>query len=52
MSLVSTCKLQGIDPFAYLRDVLVRVATTPPSEIGDLTPRRWKIAVENGTFAP
>jgi hypothetical protein len=31
MTLVNTCKLQGIDPQAYLADVLVRVATTPVS---------------------
>lgn len=44
MTLVGTCKLQGIDPQAYLADVLVRVATTPASRIDELTPRGWKIA--------
>jgi transposase len=44
MTLVGTCKLQGIDPEAYLADVLVRVATTPVSRIDELTPRGWKVA--------
>jgi transposase len=44
MTLVGTCKLQGIDPQAYLADVLVRAATTPVSRIDELTPRGWKLA--------
>lgn len=41
-SLVSSCKHQGIDPFVYFRDVLIRVATHPQSRIAELTPRAWK----------
>ena len=41
-SLVATCKLCDIDPFAYLRDVLDRVSTHPASRIADLTPLGWK----------
>ncbi len=41
-SLVSSCKLAGIDPFAYLRDVLDRVSTHPVSRVADLTPAGWK----------
>ncbi len=44
MTLVGTCKLQDIDPEAYLADVLVRVATTPASRVAELTPRGWKKA--------
>jgi hypothetical protein len=33
--------LTGIDPFVYLRDVLLRVATHPQSRIGELTPKAW-----------
>jgi hypothetical protein len=40
-SLVASCKLCRIDPFAYLRDVLDRVSTHPASRIADLTPSRW-----------
>jgi hypothetical protein len=41
-SLVATCKLCHIDPFAYLRDVLDRVSTHPVIRIADLTPTCWK----------
>jgi transposase len=46
MTLVGTCRLQGVDPEAYLADVLLRVATTPVSRIAELTPRGWKNARE------
>lgn len=41
-SLVASCKLCGIDPFAYLRDVLARISTHPASRIEELLPRNWK----------
>jgi len=41
-SLVATCKLRHLDPFAYLRDVLDRVSTHPASRIAELTPSGWK----------
>jgi IS66 C-terminal element len=37
--LVESCRLIGVGPFAYLRDVAQRVATHPMSRIGELTPR-------------
>ena len=40
-SLMASCKAIGVDPFAYLADVLERVATTPASEIRTLTPWAW-----------
>lgn len=40
MSLVQSCKRNGNEPFAYLRDVLDRVSTHPASRIGDLLPDR------------
>ena len=40
-SLVLSCKHAGIDPQAYVEDVLVRVSTTPASEISSLTPWAW-----------
>jgi hypothetical protein len=40
-SLVASCKLCGIDPFEYLRDVLDRVSTHPASRIAELTPSGW-----------
>jgi transposase len=52
MTLVGTCKLNGVDPFAYLRDVLVRRHSTPSERIYDLTPRGWKAAIDAGRFTP
>lgn len=40
-SLLQSCKLAGVSPFAYLRDVLLRVATHPQSRIDQLTPTGW-----------
>jgi transposase len=44
MSLCATCKERGIDPFAYIRDVLDRVSTHPHNRIEELLPDRWKPA--------
>jgi len=44
-SLVASCKLAEIDPFAYLRDVLNRISTHPNARIGELTPRGWQAAL-------
>lgn len=41
-SLLVTCRLHGVDPYAYLVDVLQRVAIHPDNRIDELTPRRWK----------
>lgn len=41
-SLIRTCRLQGIDPYTYLIDVLQRVATHPAADVQLLTPRLWK----------
>jgi transposase len=41
-SLLTTCRLQGVDPYAYLVDVLQRVSLHPARQVDDLTPRRWK----------
>jgi transposase len=41
-SLLTTCRLQDINPYAYLVDVLQRVAIHPDKDIEALTPRVWK----------
>jgi hypothetical protein len=43
-SLVATCKAHGIDPWAYLRDVLERIPTHPNPRRAELLPRNWKAA--------
>ena len=42
MSLCATCKRVGIDPLAYLRDVLERISTHPASRIAELVPDQWR----------
>jgi transposase len=42
MSLVQSCRSFGVEPFAYLRDVLDRVSTHPASRIAELLPDAWK----------
>lgn len=48
-SLISTCRLQGVDPYTYLVDVLQRVGIHPANRVEELTPRVWKqhFAVEH-----
>lgn len=41
-SLVCTCGLLGVEPWAYLKDVLQRIAEG--EDPAQLTPRRWKAA--------
>jgi transposase len=42
MSLCRTCQDLGIDPQAYLRDVLDRISTHPAKRIDELLPDRWQ----------
>ena len=51
LSLCTTCKNLGIDPQAYLRDVLERVSTHPASRIEELLPDRWQASCQGGATA-
>ena len=44
MSLVQSAKLNGLDPWAYLRDVLERIHTHPNRRLEELLPHRWRPA--------
>ena len=44
MSLLQSAKLNGHDPWAYLKDVLTRLPTQLNSRIDELLPHRWKPA--------
>ncbi len=44
MSLVQSAKLNGHDPWAYLRDVLERLPSHPNRRIDELLPHRWEKA--------
>ena len=41
-SLIATCQRHRLDPFAYLRDVLTRIAAHPHNRLAELLPDRWK----------
>ncbi|CAM4423171.1 hypothetical protein BOTU111921_29480 [Bordetella tumbae] len=42
MTLVQSAKLNGHDPYAYLKDVLTRLPTQPASRIDQLLPHNWQ----------
>jgi transposase len=42
MSLLHSAKLNGLEPYAYLKDVLTRLPTQPASRIEELLPHRWR----------
>ena len=52
MSLCTTCKGLGIDPQAYLRDVLDRISTHPAKRLDELLPDRWQELRRAGDAAP
>ncbi len=41
-TLIETAKLNGIDPQAWLTDVLGRINDHPASQLADLLPWNWK----------
>ena len=41
MSLIGSAKMNDLDPYAYLRDVLERLPTHPARRIAELLPHRW-----------
>jgi hypothetical protein len=40
--LIVTCRLQNVNPYTYLVDVLQRISDHPASRVDELTPRLWK----------
>lgn len=45
MSLIQSARMNGHDPYAYLKDVLTRLPTHKASRIEELLPHRWQPAV-------
>ena len=41
-SFIATCQRHRVEPFAYLRDVLARIAAHPHNRLPDLMPIRWR----------
>ena len=43
MTLIQSAKLNGLDPYAYLSDVLKRLPTHKVTQIAELLPHQWKL---------
>lgn len=41
-TLIASAQRHGIDPHAYLRSVLAKIATTPISQLDQFLPEKWK----------
>ena len=41
MSLIQSARLNGHDPYVYLKDVLTRLPTQRASELEQLLPHQW-----------
>jgi len=42
MSLVQSAKMNGHDPYVYLKDVLARLPVHPAARLDELLPQNWK----------
>ena len=40
-SLIATCEANGINPLAYLTDVLGKIGSHPNAKLDDLLPHKW-----------
>jgi transposase len=40
-TIIETCRRRGLDPYAYLRDVLTRLPSMTNWQVKDLTPEAW-----------
>ena len=41
-SFIASCKRSGVEPFAWLRDVLSRITAHPITRLSELLPHNWK----------
>ena len=48
MSLILSAQLNGLDQYAYLKDILMRLPTHKASNIEALLPHRWRPTVIAG----
>jgi transposase len=50
-TLIETCRLNDVDPRAWLADVLIRVADHPAHHIAEMLPWNWKTLRQRPTQA-
>ena len=43
LTMITTCRLNEVDPKAWLADVLARIADLPASRLHELLPWEWKL---------
>lgn len=51
-TVIESCRRRGLDPFAYLRDVLTRLPSSTNWQIKDLTPEAWAKAAAHSLPLP
>jgi hypothetical protein len=42
LSILSTCRRHGVEPWAYLTDVIQRLTANPGTDLEELLPYNWK----------
>jgi hypothetical protein len=42
MSLIQSAKINGHDPYGYLKDILERLPAQPASRLEELLPHQWQ----------
>ncbi len=47
VSLLASCQLHGIEPFAYLRDLFCLLPSWPAKRVLDLAPAYWKKTIQD-----
>ena len=52
LSLIESAKLNGHDPWAYLKDVFERLPTLKNRDLAQLLPHRWQAPVDSPAPAP
>ena len=51
VTLIVTAKMNGVDPQAWLADVLAKIAEHPAQRLDELLPWNWKAPAAAGTLA-
>jgi hypothetical protein len=49
-TIIESCRRRGIDPHAYLRDILTRLPTATNWQVKDLTPKAWATAQHSPAY--
>lgn len=46
-SIITSCRSRGIDPHAYIKDVLTRLPTMTNRQVAEVTPTAWAMQSES-----